>query len=148
MSDPAVRLVHFSDVHLTARRLGWSPRDLATKRLSGWVNMRLLGRARRFRHAPEVVAAMMRRLRETLPDGLIFSGDATKLGFPAEFAALPTASASTTHPGRLSSPSPATTTPTRPQPPASSRRPSPPGNRASASAPKPTRSPARSVTSG
>jgi 3',5'-cyclic AMP phosphodiesterase CpdA len=86
MTSPAVRLVHFSDVHLTARRLGWRPGDLATKRVSGWVNMRLLGRARRFRHAPQLVAAMMRRIRDTPPDGLVFSGDATKLGFPTEFA--------------------------------------------------------------
>lgn len=87
MSDPAVRLVHFSDVHLTAARLGWRRRDFASKRLTGWVNVKLLGRGLRFRHAPKTVAAMMRGVRTRPPDALVFTGDATKLAFPAEFAA-------------------------------------------------------------
>ena len=87
MTEPVVRLVHFSDVHLTARRLGWRRRDFATKRLTGWVNVKLLGRGRRFKHAPATVAALMRGVRLRSPDALVFTGDATKLAFAAEFAA-------------------------------------------------------------
>ena len=37
-----VRLAHFSDVHLTSRRLGWTVRDVFGKRTTGWVNVNLL----------------------------------------------------------------------------------------------------------
>ena len=46
-----IKLAHFSDVHLTAPRLGWRVRDLFGKRGTGWVNVRLMGRAHRFRFA-------------------------------------------------------------------------------------------------
>ncbi len=90
MAEPTVRLVHFSDVHLTAKRLGWRRRDFATKRLTGWFNVKVLGRGRRFQHAPATVAALMRSVRERSPDALVFTGDATKLAFAAEFAAAGT----------------------------------------------------------
>ena len=80
-----VRLAHFSDVHLTSKPLGWRPRDWFSKRATGWVNVRLLGRGRRFKQAPTVVAAMMRAIRERKPDALVFSGDATGMGFESEF---------------------------------------------------------------
>lgn len=83
----SVRLAHFSDVHLTAKPLGWHPRDLISKRTTGWVNVRLLGRGRSFRHAPRVVAALRRELADRPADALVFSGDATGMGFEAEFAA-------------------------------------------------------------
>src|SRR3954470_14026345 len=85
MSAP-VRLVHFSDVHITTRRLGWRRRDFVSKRVTGALNMRLLGRGKRFRHASEVAGVMVRELRERRPDHLIFSGDATALAFEEEFA--------------------------------------------------------------
>jgi len=81
-----VRLAHFSDIHLTSPKLGWRPRDLASKRVTGWVNVKLLGRGRRFRHAVAVVAAMMSEIRQRSFDGLVFSGDATGMGFASEFA--------------------------------------------------------------
>ena len=84
MVPPSVRIAHFSDVHLTAKPLGWRPGDLVSKRLTGWINVKLLGRGRRFKHAPEVVEALMRELRERDLDGLVFTGDATKLAFESE----------------------------------------------------------------
>ena len=48
--------------------------------------MKLLGRARRFRHAHQAAVAMMRQIRERPPDHLVFSGDATALAFESEFA--------------------------------------------------------------
>lgn len=85
MSD-TVRLAHFSDVHLTAKPLGWRPRDFASKRVTGWMNVALLGRGARFRHAPNVASAFVNEIKHRAYDHLVFSGDATTLGFEAEFA--------------------------------------------------------------
>ena len=81
-----IRLIHFSDIHLTAKPLGWSPRDLYSKRITGWVNVKLLGRGKSFKDAPKVIGTFMREVREQPLDGLIFSGDATGMGFESEFA--------------------------------------------------------------
>jgi 3',5'-cyclic AMP phosphodiesterase CpdA len=81
-----VRLAHFSDVHLTSRPLGWKPRDLFGKRVSGWVNVALLGRGRRFQHANAVVESLLREFRERPFDHLVFSGDATTMAFENEMA--------------------------------------------------------------
>ena len=82
-----VRLAHFSDIHLTSRRLGWTVRDVFGKRTTGWVNVNLLGRGGRFRHAPSVVDVLRRDLATRRLDHLVFSGDATMLGFDTEMAA-------------------------------------------------------------
>ncbi len=82
-----VRLAHFSDIHLTAPKLGWTVRDVVGKRASGWVNIRLLGRGRRFRHAARVIGALRAELFGGGFDHLCFSGDATHLGFESEMAA-------------------------------------------------------------
>jgi 3',5'-cyclic AMP phosphodiesterase CpdA len=81
-----VRLAHFSDIHLTAPRLCWRIKDLFSKRVTGWMNLHLRGRAELFRRADEIVAVLMRELRELRPDRVIFSGDATTLGFDSEHA--------------------------------------------------------------
>jgi 3',5'-cyclic AMP phosphodiesterase CpdA len=83
---PAVRLAHLSDIHITADHLDWKPEDWLTKRLTGWINYRWGGRGRRFRYADEVLTAAVRDLRQRRPTHLIFSGDATCLGFETEFA--------------------------------------------------------------
>lgn len=83
---PAVRLAHLSDIHITAQPLGWGRGDWFNKRLPGWINFRWFGRRHRFRHADEVLAALVRELRRRPIDRLIFSGDATALGFEAELA--------------------------------------------------------------
>jgi 3',5'-cyclic AMP phosphodiesterase CpdA len=85
-SAPTVRLAHLSDVHITSKVLGWRKRDWFSKRVAGWFNMRVLGRRRRFRHADEVLAALVSDLRRRRPDHVVFSGDATNLGFENEFA--------------------------------------------------------------
>src|SRR5262249_14913330 len=87
-ADPAppLRLAHLSDIHITARPLGWRRRDWLSKRVTGWLNLRLLGRAHRFRQAEAVLAAWAADLRRRPPDWIIFSGDATTLAFEAEFA--------------------------------------------------------------
>jgi 3',5'-cyclic AMP phosphodiesterase CpdA len=79
-----LRLAHFSDVHLTTRPLGWALHDLRTKKLSGWFHLRALGRGRQFRLAHDVARALVAAFRERRPDHLVFSGDATALGFATE----------------------------------------------------------------
>lgn len=79
-----VRLAHFSDIHLTVRPLGWRVRDAFGKRPTGWVNVAVLGRGKRFRHANDVTAALRAEFARRGFDQLVFSGDATTLGFPAE----------------------------------------------------------------
>lgn len=85
-TSSAVRLAHFSDIHLTAKPLGWRARDLLTKRATGWMNLKL-GRGRRFEDAEQIVPAMMRDIRERGNAHVVFSGDATTLGFESECAA-------------------------------------------------------------
>ena len=80
-----LRLLHYSDVHLTARPLGFRWRDVVSKKLLGYVNVHYLGRGHRFKHAPQIVDAMMADVRAGGFDHIIFSGDATKLAFDAEF---------------------------------------------------------------
>jgi 3',5'-cyclic AMP phosphodiesterase CpdA len=82
--NPTVRLAHFSDIHITARPLGWRHPDWLTKRFPAWLNLRVLGRAYRFRHADRVLAALVSELNKSRPDHVIFSGDATALGFESE----------------------------------------------------------------
>jgi 3',5'-cyclic AMP phosphodiesterase CpdA len=85
MSDRGVvRLAHFSDIHLTNSPLGWRPRDWLTKRVTGWLNAHLLPRFFRFRHAEQAVLALVDDLREADVNHVIFSGDASTLGFEAE----------------------------------------------------------------
>jgi 3',5'-cyclic AMP phosphodiesterase CpdA len=81
-----VRLAHLSDVHITTQPLGWRRRDWFSKRVTGYINLRWLGRRYRFRSADEVLAALAADIRQRRPDHVVFSGDATNLGFEAEFA--------------------------------------------------------------
>lgn len=81
-----IRLAHFSDVHFSAKKLGWTRQDLITKRVTGWMNIALLGRGFRFRHARSVAAALVTDWRQRRPDHLVFSGDATSMAFESEFA--------------------------------------------------------------
>ena len=80
-----VRLAHISDVHISAPVLGWRRRDFFSKRLTSWFNLRCLGRAARFAHADEVLGQLMAELPGRGIDHIVFSGDATALGFEAEF---------------------------------------------------------------
>src|SRR5437867_3469647 len=82
----AVRLAHFSDIHVTCRPLGWQREDWFNKRFPAWLNLCVLGRALRFRRADQVLAALMIELRQRRPDHVVFCGDATALGFENELA--------------------------------------------------------------
>lgn len=80
-----VRLAHLSDMHITAPDLEWLRADWFNKRLAAWLNFRVLGRGLRFRHANVVLARLVAEILERRIDHVVFSGDATALGFPTEF---------------------------------------------------------------
>ncbi len=79
-----LRLVHFSDIHVSAGKLDWQRPDWFTRRVAGWINHRWLGRRYRFRHGEDILAVMAAEFDERKPDHIVFSGDATALGFEAE----------------------------------------------------------------
>jgi 3',5'-cyclic AMP phosphodiesterase CpdA len=80
-----LRLLHFSDVHLTAAPFGWKLRDTFSKRLVGYTNLNLFGRAKRFRRSGRIVDAMIAEAKRRNYDAMLFSGDATMLAFESEF---------------------------------------------------------------
>jgi 3',5'-cyclic AMP phosphodiesterase CpdA len=79
-----IRLAHLSDIHITATPLGWQPKDWFSKRLTSWFNHRCLGRGHRFCQAEEVLTLLMRDVKERGVEHILFSGDATALGFENE----------------------------------------------------------------
>jgi 3',5'-cyclic AMP phosphodiesterase CpdA len=83
-SGGKTRLAHLSDIHVTAPQLEWQIRDYLNKRMAGWINHRWLGRRYRFRHGERVLRSLMRDLAERRPNHIVFTGDATALGFEAE----------------------------------------------------------------
>lgn len=80
-----VRLAHLSDIHVTTAQLDWRLADWFNKRLPGWINFRWLGRGHRFRRAELVLRTLVKEIRERKPDHIVFSGDATAMGFEPEF---------------------------------------------------------------
>lgn len=79
-----IRLAHFSDIHLTSPTLEWQFGDWFSKRLTSWMNHRLFGRARRFSRAHEIIARLIEDLPTREIDHIVFSGDATTMGFESE----------------------------------------------------------------
>jgi 3',5'-cyclic AMP phosphodiesterase CpdA len=80
----SVRLAHVSDIHITTRKYKWGRDDWTNKRLAAWFNLRFLGRGIFFRQAERVLDALMDDLHRRSPDRVVFSGDATALGFEEE----------------------------------------------------------------
>lgn len=82
-----LRLAHFSDIHVTESpdRIRW--RDLLSKRVIGWVNLRFSGRSGALRGALQVTRALVRDLQELEPDHILTTGDHTGLSLPPEFEA-------------------------------------------------------------
>ncbi|MGL4423129.1 MAG: metallophosphoesterase family protein [Gemmataceae bacterium] len=84
--DPAmpVQLAHFSDVHTLVGHWPGRPRRWFSKELTGYVNLHLLGRARRFKLSNTLTQTLIRQLPALAPDGWLFSGDASMIGLPCE----------------------------------------------------------------
>ncbi len=79
-----VRLAHLSDIHISASPLRWRRHDWLSKRFTSWINFRFMGRNYRFKQADNVLRALMRDLEERRVEHVIFSGDATAMGFDEE----------------------------------------------------------------
>src|SRR3954452_10518793 len=92
-------LAHFSDVHVSTAPLGWRTSDYFNKRLTGWANLRILGRGKHFHDAATVLNTLMADLHKQKPCHAIFSGDATGLGFENELASVARLMAVGTHGG-------------------------------------------------
>jgi len=71
---------HLTDLHLT-RLDEIEPRELANKRILGYLSWR---RRRHAVHRTEILEAMVADLRRQTPDHIAISGDLTQLGLPAE----------------------------------------------------------------
>jgi 3',5'-cyclic AMP phosphodiesterase CpdA len=82
--SPTVRLAHFSDIHVTAPGCPWRTRDWFNKRMSAWINLRVLGRGQRFGHGERILSALREEVRQRNYHRLVFSGDATAMGFAEE----------------------------------------------------------------
>ncbi len=82
-----LRLAHFTDIHVTEapERVRW--RDLLSKRVVGWANLRFGGRSSALRKAPQVTRALVRDLQQLAPDHILTTGDHTGLSLPSEFEA-------------------------------------------------------------
>ena len=81
-----MRLAHISDIHVTAPACVWRREDWFNKRMSAWINLRLLGRGYRFRRADHVLTVLANELRRGHFDRILFSGDASAMGFEEEIA--------------------------------------------------------------
>jgi len=79
-----IRLAHVSDIHVTTDNLEWKREDWFNKRLAAWINYRWLGREKLFRHADAIVRRLLLENDERGVQHIVFSGDATALGFESE----------------------------------------------------------------
>jgi 3',5'-cyclic AMP phosphodiesterase CpdA len=52
--------------------------------MSAWLNLRVLGRGKHFRHTDRILIALRKELRQRNFHHLVFSGDATAMGFEEE----------------------------------------------------------------
>ncbi len=82
--NPTVHLAHFSDIHVIAPACSWRPRDWFNKRMSAWINLHVLGRGKHFHHTERILTALREEVRQRNFDHLVFSGDATAMGFEEE----------------------------------------------------------------
>jgi 3',5'-cyclic AMP phosphodiesterase CpdA len=81
MMNSSFRFAHISDLHLTSLD-DVKVSDLLNKRALGYLSWRL---RRRREHAPEVLAALLRDLRQLTLDHIVITGDLTHIGLPSEF---------------------------------------------------------------
>ncbi|NNK48120.1 MAG: metallophosphoesterase [Gemmatimonadetes bacterium] len=81
-----MRVLHFSDIHISLGLARIPMRDWPGKRLAGGVNF-LRGRGRRFERALEKIERLAEFANSGDVDLVVFSGDFTAMGTRAEFAA-------------------------------------------------------------
>ena len=79
-----MKIAHLSDLHITLLPPRWSA--YFGRRLSGALNLSLLGRGEKYRDAAARGACAVAQIIEAQPDAVVFGGDATSLSEPEEFA--------------------------------------------------------------
>ena len=79
-----VRLVHLSDIHLTVPKLEWRQADWFNKRLAAWMNFRCWDGGCVSAMPTMFIERLMADISDRGIDHIIFSGDATALGFATE----------------------------------------------------------------
>lgn len=79
-----ISFCHVSDIHINTRKNPWGLKSLFSKSLTGWINLKLLGRGRQFKHTEKIIPAMRADIALQKTDCLVFSGDASALGFEDE----------------------------------------------------------------
>ncbi len=80
-TNDTFRFAHLSDLHLSSLA-GVRPGELMNKRLLGYLSWRL---RRRAEHAPSILSALVRDLRDMALDHIAITGDLTHIGLPTEF---------------------------------------------------------------
>ncbi len=75
-------IAHFTDPHLPLT--GASPRELASKRILGWLSWRL---RRRRNHRSDILGRIMDDIAASAPDMLALTGDVVNISTRSEFAA-------------------------------------------------------------
>lgn len=98
---PAVRVLHFSDIHVQIdyRSVPW--RALGWRRAIAQIEMRLLRRADKFTDAARTVGRIVAAADRLGVEHAVCSGDLTGLGLPAEFEAARAALGPLATPERL-----------------------------------------------
>jgi len=79
-----MRIAHLTDLHIT--QLPPDPRGFLDRRLSGALNLQLLGRGERYRDSADMGRHAVAQIIAEKPDAVVFGGDATSLSEPSEFA--------------------------------------------------------------
>ena len=82
-----MRLAHFTDIHVTAKPQVIPWRALLSKRVIGWLNLRVGGRFEVFAEAEQITAACVTDLLKQQVDHVIVTGDYTGMSLETEFAA-------------------------------------------------------------
>jgi len=83
----AIRIAHFTDIHFTELPSRVPAGSLLSKRLIGWLNMKMLGRYADFEDTAKVARALTDDLASQDLDGIVFTGDLTGLALESEFVA-------------------------------------------------------------
>jgi predicted phosphodiesterase len=79
-----MRIAHLTDLHIT--QLPPDPRGFLDRRISGALNLKLLGRGERYRDSADRGRHAVAQIIAENPDAVVFGGDATSLSEPSEFA--------------------------------------------------------------
>ena len=80
-----IRIAHFTDLHVTEPPADIAWKDLTSKRLIGWLNLKLGGRHEAMSDAVRIGRAFVEDVLDQGPDHILFTGDVTGLSLPSEF---------------------------------------------------------------